>query len=207
MSKRHDWFGTAAITFGAAAGAYLMHRNAQRRNADAILQAAGQGIVQDIANAMGCIAPPVRISRDIDNAMATSVEILVNPDFLFRAMNAVCYDPACHHDLAVGILGHEVGHVVLGHAGSPPWLKRAIELEADDFSGTAMARRRVSPDAFEAIIWQIAQHYSNGPTGYPNRYDRVATIRGAFNAENERLLVESYNAGRWAALRHFGLAA
>jgi hypothetical protein len=212
MRKSTKNFATAAAVAAGTAGlAYLAYRQRRQRE-DAVLQAAASSIVQSIAEAMQVVAPPLRVSREVDNAAASAIEILVNPEWLHAAMRAVCSDAGCQYELAVGILAHELSHVIHGDAFAPPWDKEAIELRADAFAGAAVARLGISPEAFSSIIWQIAQHHSSGPFGYPTRYDRVAAIRQGYETEQERLLVGQYVsahyiAGQWAALRHYGLAA
>ena len=106
---------------------------------DSMLEAAARAVVVQLANAMGHVAPPLRVSREVANAAANATEIVINPAWLHSAMTAVCSDPLCRFALAVGIIAHELSHVVHGDAFAHPMSKRFIELQADAFAGVLTA--------------------------------------------------------------------
>lgn len=186
---------------------YVVLRRPVMVSSDALLHAAGSEMLAQIAGALGVPVPPLALSRAVDNAQADGIGIVINPDWLHAAMNAVCGDPSCLHDMVIGILGHELGHLVHFDVWAPPWAKRSIELRADWFAGIACARLGVSAEGFAAIIWRIADRHSSGPTSYPDRNARVRAIRAGFEQERHHQLVTAHYWGQLAALEQFGWIA
>lgn len=174
--------------------------------ADALLQTVAQSMLASIAAVMGVPVPPVAISRDVDNAAADGSVVWVNPDWLADSTSLVCCSPNCPYELTLGILAHELAHLVYGDVFSPPYHRHTVELRADGFAAVALARLGVSPDAFSALMAQLASHHSQGPFGYPSRDERIEMIRASYECESAQLWA-CYYAGQRDAFRHFGLAA
>jgi hypothetical protein len=207
MRKPKSSFPRVAAACGLGLGFLFLRHSAQAR-ADALLHAAARNMLESIAAVMGCQVPPLRLSRAVMNAQADGVGVTVNPDWLHTQMTSICSDVRCHHDLLVGILAHELAHLVYGDVHAPPWDKRAIELRADQFAGMALARLGVSPDAFSTVIGQLSTHYSDDPTAYPDGADRIDAIESGYYGEvQHQFLTVQYQAGRLAALRYYGLVA
>ncbi len=174
--------GIGAAVYAAAKRSIVRHQAE-----DALLEGTAQSIVQSIASEMGCIAPRVRVTTKILTAAAIGNEIWVNPQFIENAISSVCPDPDCQYALVVGVLAHELAHIVYGHGLAHPSQKHEIELDADWFGGVACARLGISSEAFEEIIGRLSARHSQGPYGYPSAFERCTTIRNAFNAEWQRL--------------------
>lgn len=164
---------------------------------DAILHAAAEAMLDTIASVMGCLAPPLTISREVANAAANEYAIAVNPDWLHEQMSFVCADAQCHHDLLLGTLAHELSHVVHRDAFAPEWTRQLNELRADEFAGAALGRLNVSPDAFAAVVWNLSGHYPDRHASHPDRHRRVEAVTAGY----------WYAVGEQDALRFYGLAA
>lgn len=176
---------------------------------DALIFHAAAGLLEQIADAMAVAAPPLAISRAVPNAQADHIGITANPDWLDANLAAVSPDPGFLRAGLIGVLAHELGHLVGGDAWAPWWVKRFIELRADWFAGVACARLGVSAEAFAVVIWRVAEHHgSRDPSRYPNRRDRVAAIREGYRWQlRQNFIAAQYGAGQLTALRRFGLAA
>src|SRR5262249_6454983 len=143
---------------------------------------------------------------DVPVAAADGTGILINPTWFRAAMTTTRGDPRFMRDAAIGILGHELDHLVQGDIEAPHWATRSNELRADWVAGVVCARLGVSAEAFAVVIWQLAAHHSTDPRCHPGRADRVAVTRAGYNAELQRQrLVSQYVAGQAAALGRFGL--
>ena len=94
----------------------------------------------------------------------------------------IVYDPAFLDGFADGaanwgatsIFAHEIGHHLQGHTALGRGSYPAIELEADDFSGWAMARLGASLADAQAVMAKLAPE-EDGST-HPGRAKRLAAI-------------------------------
>ena len=72
----------------------------------------------------------------------------------------------------VGLVGHELGHGVLGHG---PGYISENEIEADEWSGRVMGRLGATLDEARSMVLGLAIQFMNEP-GLPPINDRLAAI-------------------------------
>jgi len=87
----------------------------------------------------------------VSNAAAAPGEgtLHVNVDWLADQFDLLCNDGTCTWELAIGILGHELGHLRDGYDPRNAW---HYELRADSWAGQALALAGVSTENFCAML-------------------------------------------------------
>jgi hypothetical protein len=128
---------------------------------------------------MGVPVPPLVLSHDVSPAAADGARILINPTWFRDAMTATRGDPRFMRDAAIGILGHELDHLIQGDIEAPDWATRSNELRADWVAGVVCARLGVSAEAFAVVIWQLAAHHSTDPRRHPGVPGRDEAARNS----------------------------
>ena len=120
---------------------------------------------------------------DINNAVAKNVKsssgkveryILYDNNFFNRINNNASSDWA-----AISILAHEIGHHLNGHALNNGGSSHKFELEADLFSGLALARLDASLEQAQSAINSLK--YEKATSTHPSKADRLAAIKKGWN--------------------------
>lgn len=88
-------------------------------------------IYQQVAKAMGVVAPPLVATYDVANAASDGRRILINPIWAERTLHRYCDDFHCTFAVIAGFLAHELGHHRYGDAYCVDCNRRDQELRAD----------------------------------------------------------------------------
>jgi hypothetical protein len=126
---------------------------------------------------MGIAVPPLMVTSRVPNAASDGRQILVNPTWLSRTMARFCSMPACQDAVILGVMAHELGHHVFGHAADSRRDSHVAELDADRVAGVVLARAGVSTGDFERVLADLGEC---GTTSHPGAALRVAAIRAGY---------------------------
>lgn len=120
---------------------------------------------------------------NINNAIAKNIEvepgykeryILYDNDFFERINNSANTDWA-----AISILAHEIGHHLNGHALTNKGSTHEFEIEADYFSGMALAKMGATLDEAKGAIQSLK--YERATATHPAKFDRLMAIQEGWN--------------------------
>lgn len=121
----------------------------------------------------------IQESREVANAAAVIDKdkrlILYNPNFIREMRQRTGSDWA-----AMSIMAHEIGHHLNGHTLGREGSMPPKEIEADIFSGTALAKLGATLDEATQAIRLIASE--QGSSTHPPKGDRVSAITKGWNA-------------------------
>ena len=118
-------------------------------------------------------APPLVPSNDVPNAASDGKRILYNPRWFREQLGAFCTSATCESNVALGVMGHELGHHLHPCAAHP----HACELEADAVAAVVLARAGLRSMDFERVLIEIAPVASQT---HPRWDLRVRVIRSVF---------------------------
>lgn len=135
-------------------------------------------VLAEVADAVGLDRRPVIFRASVDAARAVFIDgreaIVYNPDFLVE-VNERAGTPWA----AVSVIAHEIGHHYYGHSREridelPSGVLRQRELDADYFSGFALARMGASIEDAEAAQQALFDEHET-PT-HPSSASRLDAI-------------------------------
>jgi hypothetical protein len=117
-------------------------------------------------------------TTQVDNAAAVIYQnqryILYNPSFIDQL------DDAANDKWAsISVLGHEIGHHLLGHTLDGTGSQIPKELDADEFSGLVLRRMGASLQQAQLAMQLIATPYASAT--HPAERDRLAAIAKGWN--------------------------
>ena len=115
----------------------------------------------------------VEATTQVDNAAAVIYQntryILYNPSFIDQLDNA-----ARDKWASISVIGHEIGHHLLGHTLDGRGSQIPKELEADEYSGLVLRRMGASLQQAQLAMKLIASPYASAT--HPGESDRLAAI-------------------------------
>jgi len=121
----------------------------------------------------------VESTTQVDNAAAVIYQgvryILYNPSFIDQLDNA-----ARDKWASISVIGHEIGHHLLGHTLDGRGSQIPKELEADEFSGLVLRRMGASLQQAQLAMKLIASPYASAT--HPGENDRLAAIARGWNS-------------------------
>jgi hypothetical protein len=121
----------------------------------------------------------VEATTQIDNAAAVIYQniryILYNPSFIDQLDNA-----ARDKWASISVIGHEIGHHLLGHTLDGRGSQIPKELEADEYSGLVLRRMGASLQQAQLAMKLIASPYASAT--HPGENDRLAAIARGWNS-------------------------
>jgi hypothetical protein len=132
--------------------------------------------IMDVANIQQNFK--VLSTSQIDNAAAVMYQneryILYNPSFINNLDNA-----ANDKWASISVIGHEIGHHLLGHTLDGAGSQIPKELEADEFSGLVLHRMGASLQQSQLAMQLISSPYATAT--HPAQRDRLAAIARGWN--------------------------
>jgi hypothetical protein len=121
----------------------------------------------------------VESTTQVDNAAAViymgTRYILYNPSFIDGLDNA-----ARDKWASISVIGHEIGHHLLGHTLDGRGSQIPKELEADEYSGLVLRRMGASLQQAQLAMKLIASPYASAT--HPGESDRLAAIARGWNS-------------------------
>jgi len=137
-------------------------------------------IINDILNAVDIQQNfTVESTSQVDNAAAVIYQntryILYNPTFINQLDNT-----ARDKWASISVVGHEIGHHLLGHTLDGRGSQIPKELEADEFSGLVLRRMGASLQQAQLAMKLIASPYASAT--HPGENDRLAAIAKGWNS-------------------------
>lgn len=121
----------------------------------------------------------VESTTQVDNAAAVIYQgvryILYNPSFINELDNA-----ARDKWASISVVGHEIGHHLLGHTLNGRGSQIPKELEADEFSGLVLRRMGASLQQAQLAMKLVASPYPSAT--HPGENDRLAAIERGWNS-------------------------
>ncbi|MCW3079355.1 MAG: hypothetical protein JWR87_785 [Segetibacter sp.] len=121
----------------------------------------------------------VEATTQVDNAAAVIYQniryILYNPSFIDQLDNA-----ARDKWASISVIGHEIGHHLLGHTLDGRGSQIPKELEADEYSGLVLRRMGASLQQAQLAMKLIASPYASAT--HPGEGDRLAAIAKGWNS-------------------------
>jgi hypothetical protein len=121
----------------------------------------------------------VEVTTQVDNAAAVIYQnvryILYNPSFIDQLDNA-----AKDKWASISVIGHEIGHHLLGHTLDGRGSQIPKELEADEYSGLVLRRMGASLQQAQLAMKLIASPYASAT--HPGESDRLAAIARGWNS-------------------------
>jgi hypothetical protein len=125
----------------------------------------------------------VEATTQVDNAAAVMYQnvryILYNPSFIDQLDNA-----ARDKWASISVIGHEIGHHLLGHTLDGRGSQIPKELEADEYSGLVLRRMGASLQQAQLAMKLIASPYASAT--HPGESDRLAAIARGWNSTTTR---------------------
>lgn len=121
----------------------------------------------------------VESTTQVDNAAAV----------IYQGVRYILYNPSFINDLdniakdrwaSISVLGHEIGHHLLGHTLDGRGSQIPKELEADEFSGLVLRRMGASLQQAQLAMKLIASPYASAT--HPGENDRLAAIARGWNS-------------------------
>ena len=123
----------------------------------------------------------VEATTQVDNAAAVIYQnvryILYNPSFINELDNA-----ARDKWASISVIGHEIGHHLLGHTLDGRGSQIPKELDADEYSGIVLRRMGASLQQAQLAMKLIASPYASAT--HPGENDRLAAIARGWNSTN-----------------------
>ena len=122
------------------------------------------------------VRPPTlaQCNRRGTNAWSDGTRIGWNPVFFEQVLAKHCNDDVCQESVLVGIMGHELGHHVKGHALRHDLHPHLMELDADSIAGHILAKAGVHPVHFERVLYEMSVRST---ASHPGADRRMAAIR------------------------------
>lgn len=121
----------------------------------------------------------VESTTQVDNAAAVIYQnvryILYNPSFINQLDNA-----ARDKWASISVIGHEIGHHLLGHTMDGRGSQIPKELDADEYSGLVLRRMGASLQQAQLAMKLIASPYASAT--HPGENDRLAAIARGWNS-------------------------
>jgi len=121
----------------------------------------------------------VASTTQVDNAAAVIYQgvryILYNPSFINQLDNA-----AQDKWASISVIGHEIGHHLLGHTLNGGGSQIPKELEADQFSGLVLRKMGASLQQAQLAMKLIGSPYASAT--HPAEKDRLAAISRGWNS-------------------------
>lgn len=121
----------------------------------------------------------VESTTQVDNAAAVIYQgvryILYNPSFINQLDNA-----ARDKWASISVIGHEIGHHLLGHTMDGRGSQIPKELDADEYSGLVLRRMGASLQQAQLAMKLIASPYASAT--HPGESDRLAAIARGWNS-------------------------
>jgi hypothetical protein len=155
----------------------------------------------EVANALGVQAPPLRFDDTIANAQSDGQVVSVNLGWVHSMLAEHCHDHRCDLAFVIAVLAHELGHHLHADALVPLRIRdfHGQELRADYCSGFALAWFGGEPGYVERIFAVIAAHES---VTHPAARRRIQAIRRGF--EDTRAYLASLAIGQQGHLHAWG---
>lgn len=120
-------------------------------------------------------------THQVDNAAAVTYQnqryILYNPSFINKLDDA-----ANDRWASISVLGHEIGHHLLGHTMDGSGSQLHKELEADEFSGYVLHKMGASLGQAQIAMKLISPTFATAT--HPGEADRLAAISKGWNMVN-----------------------
>ena len=138
------------------------------------MQAALYKMLSDIMQVTGSKTPFELKEAEVLNLEAKLSKkkrwILYNPAFMSWINSAT-------HDKwgTMALLAHEIGHHLNGHTKHRTGSKPALELEADEFAGSVLAKLGASLEEAQEVMFYVAK--TDTSSTHPARAERLAAIR------------------------------
>lgn len=121
----------------------------------------------------------VEATTQVDNAAAVIYQnvryILYNPSFIYQLDNA-----ARDKWASISVIGHEIGHHLLGHTLDGRGSQIPKELDADEYSGIVLRRMGASLQQAQLAMKLISSPYASAT--HPGESDRLAAIARGWNS-------------------------
>jgi hypothetical protein len=141
-----------------------------------------RSIINDIMDAVNMQQNfKVLSTTQIDNAAAVMYQgqryILYNPSFISQLDNA-----ANNKWASISVLGHEIGHHLLGHTLDGTGSQIPKELAADEFSGFVLHRMGATLQQAQLAMQLIGS--PNASATHPAERDRLAAIAKGYNGKS-----------------------
>ncbi|MBU2938561.1 SEL1-like repeat protein [Lacinutrix sp. C3R15] len=153
---------------------------------------------------------------NINNAVAKNIEISPGQKERYILYDANFFDrieeKANNRWAAISVLAHEIGHHLNGHSLNNEGSNHKFELEADYFSGLALAKMGASKEEAQSAIMTIK--YEKATSTHPAKKDRLIAIENGWNKakgitnvktveeENEDIAFDLYRKGEKSFENH-----
>jgi TPR repeat protein len=165
---------------------------------------------------------------NINNAIAKNIEISAGQKERYILYDSKFFDrieeKANNRWAAISVLAHEIGHHLNGHSLNDEGSNHKFELEADYFSGLALAKMGATKAEAQSAIMTLT--YEKATSTHPAKIDRLTSIENGWNKakgittkktvkeENEDMAFDLFRKGEKAfeshqfseALKHFNEA-
>ncbi|MGB1308209.1 MAG: hypothetical protein ACPG6B_04820 [Oceanihabitans sp.] len=120
---------------------------------------------------------------NINNAVAKNIEVSPGQKERYILYDANFFDKietkANNRWAAISVLAHEIGHHLNGHSLNDEGSNHKFELEADYFSGLALAKMGASKAEAQSAIMTI--RYEKATRTHPAKADRLIAIENGWN--------------------------
>lgn len=148
-----------------------------KKRSDWDLDALVQRELELAASIVGLSTPSLIPSSLVETAACDGVRVYYNRDWIRAVIARNCDEVACVKEILLGVMGHELGHLVGGDIGAPAEERPSRELRADAVAAVVLARSGASDENFARVISEITGCCS---PGYPPGWQREQTIRKTF---------------------------
>lgn len=141
------------------------------------------GALESVVGVLGCGPLNLTMTPFVENFAAGSGTVFFNRAWAASMLSRHCNTQLCELSVVLGIVGHEVGHLVFNH---PPYdlancpLNRNHELQSDALGGWVLAARGMPRDHLERVIAELSLEAT---CKHPRASHRLSAIRHGYDSQ------------------------